>query len=99
MKSNIRIIALVAGAILSTTALAQAQGTNVGGGQVGASGVIMSPGASTTPSTSVTTGTGGASQAGAPNSTTPGRIGTGASPSGLAGDNPSAPGFPGKVGR
>ena len=99
MRAPIRFAALVAGAILSTTALAQAQGANVGGGQVGPSGVIMSPGASPAPaSPTVTTGTGGASQAGAPGSS-PGRIGTGAAPSGLAGDNPSAPGFPGKVGR
>jgi hypothetical protein len=42
---------------------------------------------------------GGASQPGAPSATSPGRIGSGAAPSGLAGDNPSAPGFPGKVGR
>ena len=98
MQARIRIATLVAGALLWSSALVQAQGINAGGGQVGPSGVIMSPGAApAAPST--TTGTGGASQAGAPNSTTPGRIGTGASPSGLSGDNPSAPGFPGKVGR
>ena len=31
--------------------------------------------------------------------TTPGTIGTGASPSNLPGDDPTHPGFPGKVGR
>lgn len=51
-----------------------------------------------------TTGTsgemrGGRSQPGAPGSTRPGSIGTGAAPSNLPGDNPNAPGFPGKVGR
>ena len=98
MQIGPRVAALVVVSVLASTALASAQ-TNAGGGQVGPSGVIMSPGASPPPtSPSVTTGTGGASQPGAPSST-PGRIGTGASPSGLAGDNPSAPGFPGKVGR
>jgi hypothetical protein len=42
---------------------------------------------------------GGTSAPGAPNSTTPGSIGTGASPSNLPGDDPTHPGFPGKVGR
>jgi hypothetical protein len=41
---------------------------------------------------------GGLSEPGAPSSVTPGTIGTGAAPSNLPGDNPSAPGFPGKVG-
>jgi len=36
---------------------------------------------------------------GVPNTSTPGIIGTGASPSGLPGDSPTAPGFPGSVGR
>jgi len=99
MPSRLSLAALVAAAVLSSTAIASAQ-TNAGGGQVGASGVIMSPTASPqAPSAPATTGMGGASQPGAPGSTTPGRIGTGAAPSGLAGDNPSAPGFPGKVGR
>jgi hypothetical protein len=43
--------------------------------------------------------TSGTKQPGVPNTSTPGSIGTGASPSGLPGDDPSAPGFPGKVGR
>ena len=98
MQTHIRLAALIAGAILSSSALAQAQqGINAGGGQVGPSGVIMSPGA--TPAPSAPAATTGASQTGAPNSASSARTGTGASPSGLAGDNPSAPGFPGKVGR
>jgi hypothetical protein len=40
----------------------------------------------------------GRPQSGAPNTTTPGTIGTGAAPSGLPGDDPAHPGFPGKVG-
>lgn len=99
MRSNIRLAALLATSFLASATLASAQGNNAAGGQVGSSGVIMSPGASSSPPPAVTTGTGGVSQPGAPGSTNPGRIGTGASPSGLAGDNPAAPGFPGKVGR
>jgi hypothetical protein len=38
-------------------------------------------------------------QPGVPNTSRPGTIGTGAVPSGLSGDNPIAPGFPGRVGR
>jgi hypothetical protein len=38
-------------------------------------------------------------QPGVPDTSTPGRFGTGASPSGLPGDDPAQPGFPGKVGR
>jgi hypothetical protein len=33
-------------------------------------------------------------QPGVPNTSTPGSIGTGASPSGLPGDSPTSPGFP-----
>ncbi|MBS0528799.1 MAG: hypothetical protein JSS22_05345 [Proteobacteria bacterium] len=43
--------------------------------------------------------TGGINQPGVPNTSRPGTIGTGAVPSGLNGDSPTAPGFPGKVGR
>ena len=38
-------------------------------------------------------------QPGVPNTSRPGTIGTGAVPSGLSGDSPTSPGFPGKVGR
>ena len=66
----------------------------------GSGGVSSAPGAATVSPGFGTTGMGGGrSQPGAPNTTVPGTIGTGASPSGLPGDNPSAPGFPGKVGR
>jgi hypothetical protein len=42
---------------------------------------------------------GGPNAPGVPNTTVPGTIGTGASPSGLPGDDPANPGFPGRVGR
>jgi hypothetical protein len=38
-------------------------------------------------------------QPGVPNTSRPGTIGTGAVPSGLSGDSPTTPGFPGRVGR
>ena len=41
---------------------------------------------------------GGVNQPGVPNTTWPGTIGTGAVPSGLSGDSPTMPGFPGRVG-
>jgi hypothetical protein len=52
-----------------------------------------------TPAPSTGINTGGVNQPGVPNTSRPGTIGTGASPSGLSGDSPTAPGFPGKVGR
>ena len=42
---------------------------------------------------------GGVNQPGVPNTSWPGTIGTGSVPSGLNGDSPTTPGFPGKVGR
>jgi hypothetical protein len=45
-----------------------------------------------------TTGIGTGNQSGVPNTSAPGHIGTGASPSGLPGDDPNAPGYPGRVG-
>lgn len=63
----------------------------------GSAGVSSAPGGSST-----TTGMGtttGLRQPGAPNTTVLGTIGTGASPSGLPGDDPAHPGFPGRVGQ
>jgi hypothetical protein len=52
-----------------------------------------------TPAPSPRLNTSVTNQPGVPNTSRPGTIGTGAVPSGLSGDNPIAPGFPGKVGR
>jgi hypothetical protein len=41
----------------------------------------------------------GLNEPGVPNTLRPGTIGTGAVPSGLNGDSPTMPGFPGRVGR
>jgi hypothetical protein len=56
------------------------------------------PGGSSTTTTGMGTGP-GISQPGAPTVSTPGTIGTGVSPSGLPGDDPEHPGFPGRVGQ
>jgi hypothetical protein len=72
----------------------------------GSAGISPAPGGQSTTGTGITTGTGtgpitggaGANQPGVPNTSTPGTIGTGAAPSGLPGDDPVHPGFPGKVG-
>lgn len=52
-----------------------------------------------TPAPSIGINTRGTNQPGVPNTSRPGTIGTGAVPSGLNGDSPTTPGFPGKVGR
>ncbi|MBR1124443.1 hypothetical protein JQ628_23150 [Bradyrhizobium lablabi] len=73
----------------------------------GSAGISPAPGGQSTTGTGITTGTGtgqipggaGANQPGVPNTSTPGMIGTGGSPSGLPGDDPVHPGFPGKVGK
>jgi hypothetical protein len=101
------IICVVATAMLAaggTAAFAQASGA------VGTGPATISPGM-TGPTTgspgvrpSTTTGTGsqlntsGVNQPGVPNTSTPGAIGTGASPSGLPGDSPTSPGYPGSAG-
>lgn len=81
--------------------LAQNAGAAVAPGTNGVPPVGTPPNASP----GVTTGTGagsstgaGVNQPGVPNTSTPGVIGTGASPSGLPGDSPTQPGYPGKVG-
>jgi hypothetical protein len=73
----------------------------------GSAGITSAPGGSSTTTTGMGTGgvggstnlNGGINQPGVPNTSTPGRIGTGASPSGLPGDDPANPGFPARVGR
>jgi hypothetical protein len=77
----------------------------------GSAGVRSAPGDSSTTATGtglngsqgITTdagtglNTGNVNQSGVPNTSAPGHIGSGASPSGLPGDNPVAPGYPGRV--
>jgi hypothetical protein len=97
------IPAVVTAAILASTALASAQvggnAGNAGGGTVGPSGVIMSPGVPPSAGSTSTPGTTGlATQPSVSTPTTSGRVGTSSPATALPGDNPSAPGFPGKVG-
>jgi hypothetical protein len=100
MQSRFGLSAVIAVSLLASTTFASAQGAGTDGVTGAPVTQMPSPSASSPRATGTTTGMGGgASQPGAPNTTTPGRIGTGASPSGLPGDNPNAPGFPGKVGR
>jgi hypothetical protein len=99
---------------LAQNAGAAGVGVAPGTGSVPPVGAPASPGSagiSAAPGTSATTGmgtgavgtgtglNGGINQPGVPNTSTPGIIGTGASPSGLPGDDPAHPGFPGRVGQ
>lgn len=94
MPINILPTVLVAALLATSAVAAHAQGVNSSrGGTIGPSGVIMSPG--TPPQTS------GATTSPAPSvapRTTTGTTGSRASTA-LPGDNPSAPGFPGPVGK
>jgi hypothetical protein len=76
----------------------------VGAQNTGSAGITLAPGGSSTTTTGM--GTGPSSnvnpthnQPGVPDTSTPGRFGTNASPSGLPGDDPAHPGFPGKIGQ
>jgi hypothetical protein len=71
----------------------------------GSAGIQSAPGGASTTAPGVglngqqgATGMGTGNQSGVPNTSAPGHIGTGASPSGLPGDDPNAPGYPGRVG-
>jgi hypothetical protein len=69
-----------------------------------AAGISPAPGGSSTTTTGMGTGSTfrpnpSLNQPGVPNTSTPGQFGTGASPSGLPGDDPAHPGFPARVGQ
>jgi hypothetical protein len=74
----------------------------------GSAGITSAPGGPSTTTTGMGIGTGpgtstnlntGVNQPGVPNTSTRDITGTGASPSGLPGDDPAHPDFPGKVGQ
>jgi hypothetical protein len=74
----------------------------------GSAGITSAPGGPSTTTTGMGTGIGtgtstnlntGVNQPGVPNTSTPGIVGSGASPGGLPGDDPAHPDFPGKVGQ
>src|SRR5882757_4599041 len=113
MRQKLYLSALVAASLIGTSGSALAQNAGAAaGGQVapgmggvppvgttttnpGSVGITPAPGGQST----TTTGIAGVNQSGVPNTSTPGIIGTGAAPSGLPGDDPAHPGFPGKVGK
>ena len=73
----------------------------VGTPNTGSAGITSAPGGSST--TGMGTGAPartniGINEPGAPNMSKPGTMGTGATPSGLPGDDPAHPGFPARVG-
>jgi hypothetical protein len=94
MKSYLTI-AFAAMAVLSSRQWAAAQGVGAGGGVVGSSGVIMSP---LSQPSAPSVGTVTSPRTAPPSGVTTGAVGSRAA-TGLPGDNPSAPGFPGKVGQ
>jgi hypothetical protein len=88
---------LTAIGLIGATSAGFAQNAGIAPGMGG----VPPIGAPANPATAGTSTTGtntGISQPGAPNTSTPGIIGTGASPSGLPGDDPQHPGFPARVG-
>jgi hypothetical protein len=114
MRHKLHLSALIAVSLIGTNAAAFAQGAGAAMGNapgVGTNPPVGSPntgsaGISSAPGGASTTGTGTGftvnpthNQPGVPDTSTPGRFGTGASPSGLPGDDPANPGFAGRVGR
>jgi hypothetical protein len=107
MRPRLYLSALIAISLIGANTSAFAQGARARAGAAAGAGMIgIAPGTGTVPPVGTTTTTGlgmtnnpGISQPGVPNTATPGMFGTGASPSGLPGDDPNHPGFPGRVGR
>jgi hypothetical protein len=113
MRHKLHLSALIAIAMIGASAPALAQGAGAAAQTGSTPGVGTNPpvgapanpaaaGISSAPGGASTTTTGmgaGINQPGVPNTSTPGIIGTGAAPSGLPGDDPAHPGFPGKVGQ
>lgn len=99
MRTNLSISSMVvAVALLASAAGVHAQTVNSSrGGVVGPSGVILSPGM---PAQNSGTTVASPAPSVAPRTATSGAIATGSRAStALPGDNPSAPGFPGHVGK
>lgn len=96
MPFAVRGLIVIAAAGLGAISATAAQGRHIGHafGPISPMPPVVMP---APPSTGLNTS--GVNQPGVPNTSRPGTIGTGATPSGLTGDSPTAPGFPGKVGR
>jgi hypothetical protein len=114
MRHQRYLSALIAITLIGTPAVALAQGAGMGVGTTPGTGTVppvgtpntgagitAAPGGPSTTTTGMGTGTRTnttINQPGAPNMSTPGSMGTGATPSGLPGDDPAHPGFPARVG-
>jgi hypothetical protein len=103
MRHQPYLSALIAITLIGTPAVALAQGAGMGVGTTPGTGTVPPVGTPNTGSATTGMGTGTRTntvinQPGAPNMSTPGRMGTGATPSGLPGDDPAHPGFPARVG-
>jgi hypothetical protein len=106
MRHKLHFLAIVLCTMgASAPAFAQSPGAGAQIGVAPGTGNVPPVGTPNTGSAGITTGTGSASvnpthnQPGVPDTSTPGRFGTGASPSGLPGDDPAHPGFPARVGQ
>ncbi|WP_439924795.1 hypothetical protein [Nitrobacter sp. JJSN] len=93
MTLTIRILLVIAVCLTGMLDAAQARHRKVHTLSQMPSAPVIAPTPSPPLNTSVV------NQPGVPNTSRPGTIGTGAVPSGLSGDSPIAPGFPGRVGR
>lgn len=102
------VMAATAAQAQTTTQSGVAVDPTTGAQNAGSAGISSAPGGSSTTATGIgttgnTTGstlnTPGINQPGVPNTSSPGTIGSGASPSGLPGDSPTSPGFPSPVGK
>lgn len=104
MRRKLLLTTLVADSLATSTLAAFSQvapPSSPGGSATGSPGVSpATPPPAAAPTSPGTTGSNtGINQPGVPDTSTPGRIETGASPSGLPGDSPSNPGYPDKVGK
>lgn len=91
----------MAAAVAASATIAMAQvapPSSPGGSAAGSPGVSPATPPPAAPPATTGSNTGVSNQPGVPNTSTPGSIGTGASPSGLPGDSTSTPGYPGAAG-
>jgi hypothetical protein len=72
----------------------------LGAQNTGSAGITSAPGGSSTTTTGASSNVNPThNQPGVPDTSTPGKFGTNASPSGLPGDDPAHPGFPRRIGQ
>jgi len=98
MRYKYRFLSLVIASLLGTTVLASARPMFRGAISPDLVSPATPPSWAQTMGNTPSLGVSSINEPGVPNTSTPGIIGTGASPSGLPGDSLSAPGFPSIVG-